>query len=158
MTLWLILYPKLVTRHWMKKMRRGKVIFSKKRQEHCAPNWPASHNLFAAQLVLIFGWPVSKFLLVFEGSPTFCGLEGGRVYWERMAEPHPPSWSPQWQRIISGSICFPRVGDKAIHGWTGFKKHFFGCLGWARHLYWHGSVKPHAGFREWSTLVSEWDL
>lgn len=45
-------------------------------------------------------------------SPTFCGLGGGRVHWERVTKSHPPFWWPQWQRMISGFICFPRVWDK----------------------------------------------
>lgn len=110
MILCLILYPKPVTRHWMKK-RRERLCLGRK-------DWSTVSltDLFIISLLdnlslcLADQYPFS-FSCV-RNPPPPVALGGGRIYGEKMTEPHSPFWWSPCQRIDSSFLCFPRVCDK----------------------------------------------
>ena len=161
MILWLILYPKLITRHRKKKTRRGKVMFGEKRQEPCVLNFPAVYNFCAGPFVLIFGWQISKPLSVSQKSPTFCGLGGGRIPWERTTEPCPPLEDPSDRApsLVSSASLEHEIETSS---WL---NRVWGILGGylllARHLYLHGSVSSMLNLENevhwlWVSFEREW--
>lgn len=111
MILWLILYPKPVTRHWMKKTRRERLCLGRK----------AWSMVFLSDLFIIFSLGNLSLSLADQRPYSFSCLRNlppsgareearspGRGWLSHIL---PLGW-PQWQRTVWGFICSPEYGIK----------------------------------------------